>query len=260
MPPSNIIDPAPDPLQDVDAPLRDDVRLLGTLLGETLKSQVGEEFFDTVEEVRNFSKGARAGSTPDAEALVDKLAQLPADEMLPLARAFTQFLKLANIAEQHHQVRRNRDALRSGVSHPFGVSLDDVISNLTKKSITPEQIFDTACGLDIELVLTAHPTEVTRRTLLQKYNRWRRTCVGRSFPSGRLTRSGGSASRPRRKRVQDSWWSNRYSGMSCPSIYGYSTTPWSNWRVGRSPWTPRRYGSVHGWAVIVTATLMSQRR
>ncbi len=171
MPPSNIIDPAPDPLQDVDAPLRDDVRLLGALLGETLKSQVGKDFFDTVEEVRNLSKGARAGSTPDAEALVGKLAQLPADEMLPLARAFTQFLKLANIAEQHHQVRRNRDALRSGVSHPFGVSLDDVISKLTKKSITPEQIFDAACGLDIELVLTAHPTEVTRRTLLQKYNR-----------------------------------------------------------------------------------------
>ena len=94
MPHSKIIGSTLKHDEDVDAPLRDDVRVLGAMLGDTLKSQVGEDFFNTVEGIRMHSKGARAGTIPDAQALVNKLASLPAEEMLPLARAFTQFLKL----------------------------------------------------------------------------------------------------------------------------------------------------------------------
>src|SRR5689334_13300321 len=94
--------PPPDP--DPHAPLREDVRLLGLLLGETLREQEGPALFDLVERVRALSKGARAGNPDDAAALSQLLADLPAEQAHLVARAFAHFLALANIAEQHHRV------------------------------------------------------------------------------------------------------------------------------------------------------------
>ncbi|HUP48214.1 MAG TPA: phosphoenolpyruvate carboxylase, partial [Thermoanaerobaculia bacterium] len=91
-----------------DKRLRDDVRLLGELLGETLRAQEGEELFAMVEEVRALAKSGRAGSTEDFDRLGALLASRPTEETLPVARAFAHFLNLANIAEQHHRVRRRR--------------------------------------------------------------------------------------------------------------------------------------------------------
>jgi len=158
----------PAPLDELDARLRDDVRLLGDLLGAALRSQVGEAFYQTAEQVRQFAKGARGGSVSDALALEQALSALSAEQMLALARAFTQFLNLANIAEQHHQVRCHREALRRGERTE---TVDYAIRDLIDSGITQDRLFDAVCNLEIELVLTAHPTEVSRRTLLQKYNR-----------------------------------------------------------------------------------------
>jgi len=157
------------PQEEIDSALRDDVRLLGDLLGTTLRSQVSSEFYDTVERIRLAAKGARAGSPDDSILLEQALAKLPAPTLLALARAFTQFLALANIAEQHHQVRCNRRALRAG--EPLAHSVSEGINRLLESGIEPEKLYQSVCDLSIELVLTAHPTEVTRRTLLQKYNR-----------------------------------------------------------------------------------------
>lgn len=168
---------SPQPQDEIDSALRDDVRLLGDLLGETLRSQVSEEFFSTVERVRLASKGARAGSMADARKLEKTLAKLPAETILALARAFTQFLGLANIAEQHHQVRCNRRALRAG--EPLDHSVHDGLVRLLESGIDADHLYSTVCNLQIELVLTAHPTEVTRRTLLQKYNRVAETLAQR---------------------------------------------------------------------------------
>ena len=88
--------------------LRDDVRLLGELLGETLRRQEGQAIFDLVERVRALSKNARGGSDADFATLTQILGQMPVDEALPVARAFSHFLNLANIAEQHHRIRRRR--------------------------------------------------------------------------------------------------------------------------------------------------------
>jgi len=94
-------------LQTAEQPLRDDIRLLGTLLGDTIKSRHGDKLFSLVEEIRLLSKEARQAEKEPAELAV-RLSQLDTGEMLILARAFALFLNLANIAEQHHQIRRRR--------------------------------------------------------------------------------------------------------------------------------------------------------
>jgi phosphoenolpyruvate carboxylase len=92
---------------DPHRPLRDDVRRLGELLGETLRTIEGEELFADVERVRALSKAERsAGGGP--EDLSTALASLPVRRAVPVARAFAHFLHLANVAEQHHRTRRRR--------------------------------------------------------------------------------------------------------------------------------------------------------
>ena len=88
---------------------RDDVRLLGGLLGEVLKSQGGLPLFETVEHVRALAKELRASGQEDLAELSQVLAKLRLEDAVPVARAFAHFLTLANIAEQHHRTRRRRD-------------------------------------------------------------------------------------------------------------------------------------------------------
>src|SRR5204863_2349235 len=89
--------------------LRDDVRLLGELLGETLRAHEGVELFDRVERVRALAKEARSQHDVDRLADLSRLLDdLPLSAALPVARAFAHFLTLANIAEQPHRIRRRR--------------------------------------------------------------------------------------------------------------------------------------------------------
>ncbi len=157
------------PFDEIDVPLRDDVRLLGRLLGDILQEQVGVEFFDTVERVRLSAKGARAGRPADRESLEQELRGLDTGEIRHIARAFSFFLNLANIGGQHHRVRRGRTA--APVRSPQEGSLRASFEALSAAGIAPDRLHEAVTGLDIELVLTAHPTEITRRTLLKKFNR-----------------------------------------------------------------------------------------
>ena len=151
--------------------LRDDVRLLGELLGETLRAREGIPLYETVERVRALAKGARAGRADDLEALHALLGALPAGSAVPVARAFSQFLTLANIAEQHHRVRRRRDYQRSPASPPQPGSCEEAFTRLVREGIKPDALHDAVCRARIELVLTAHPTTITRRTLAHKQQR-----------------------------------------------------------------------------------------
>ncbi|HVS33096.1 MAG TPA: phosphoenolpyruvate carboxylase [Thermoanaerobaculia bacterium] len=151
-------------MKPTDQPLRDDIHLLGDLLGETLRAQEGEDLFQMVERVRALSKS-------DFGELARLLASRPADEALPIARAFAHFLNLANIAEQHHRVRRRRDYQRDPKAAPQPGSCAAVFGELRADGISATQLFETVTSLRIELVFTAHPTEVMRRTLLQKQRR-----------------------------------------------------------------------------------------
>lgn len=156
---------------DPHAPLRDDVRLLGALLGETLKEQVGEELFEAVEQVRKLSKGAHQQKNEDFEELKRFLGSLPDEEALQVARAFAQFLTLANIAEQHHRVRRRRAYQRAPDASAQRGSCEETFGRLLREGISADDLYEAVSSQQVELVLTAHPTEVMRRTLQQKYNR-----------------------------------------------------------------------------------------
>ena len=142
--------------------LRDDVRMLGQSLGDVMKADLGEEFLEKVEQVRHLAKAARTSPDESVEQLIDVLHGLGDDEVLPIARAFTQFLNLANIAEEHHRVRRHYE------SHDD--SFTQLIVQLKEQGQSPETIANTLATMNVDLVLTAHPTEVNRRTLIQKYD------------------------------------------------------------------------------------------
>ncbi|MEZ5064910.1 MAG: phosphoenolpyruvate carboxylase [bacterium] len=150
-------------------PLRDDVRSLGRILGDTIRAQAGHAVYERVERVRALAKGFRAGERADFQALDRELSSLPPGDALPVARAFAHFLQLANIAEQHHRVRRRREYLRNPDLPPQRASFEDSFAALRNAGVSGDELHDLVSRLEIELVLTAHPTEVIRRTLLRKY-------------------------------------------------------------------------------------------
>ncbi|WP_404932006.1 phosphoenolpyruvate carboxylase [Microbulbifer hainanensis] len=156
--------------QDQNAPLREDVRLLGEELGAVLREQAGKELFDTVETIRQ----AAVESSGYKEVLVGRLRELldPLDDgtLLEVARAFSQFLNLANIAEQRHRERLHRHHQRYPGDPDTDQSLRQVLAELKNADVGQEKILATLKELSVELVLTAHPTEVTRRTLIRKYD------------------------------------------------------------------------------------------
>ncbi len=156
-------------MSDSHQPLRDDVRLLGGLLGEVLKSQGGLPLFETVEHVRALAKELRASGQEDLAELSQVLANLRLEDAVPVARAFAHFLTLANIAEQHHRIRRRRDYQHDAEPTPQPSSCMDVFPRLIASGISPDELFKSVCALSIELVLTSHPTEVVRRTLRRKH-------------------------------------------------------------------------------------------
>src|SRR5918995_4572753 len=160
-------EPRPDPHE----PLRDDVRMLGEMLGRTLQERAGPALFETVERVRTLSKSGHTGGERDLEALADLLRQLPVEDAVPVARAFSHFLTLANIAEQHHRVRRRREYQRDPSSSPQPASFDDTFARLLSAGVARDALHAATVTLQIELVLTAHPTAITRRTLSYKHLR-----------------------------------------------------------------------------------------
>lgn len=154
-------------MADIDARLREDVHLLGELLGNTIRDQRGPEFLDKIERIRKGAKAGRKGSVEGAEQLSSSVDGLGEDELLPVARAFNQFLNLANIAEQYQLIRRRDDSQ----PQPFESRvLPELLERLKTSGQSSESLARQLGKLEIELVLTAHPTEVARRTLIQKYD------------------------------------------------------------------------------------------
>jgi phosphoenolpyruvate carboxylase len=129
-----------------------------------------------------WAKSGRAGNERAFSELAGVLAGMSLDEALPIARAFAQFLHLANIAEQHHRVRRRRAYQRDPDARPQRGSCEDSFARLLAAGISPERLHEAVCALHIELVLTAHPTEVARRRIVQKHNRIARALATRDRP------------------------------------------------------------------------------
>ena len=146
--------------------LRDNVRMLGDCLGQTIENQLGSGMLQKIETIRGLAKLGRNSGSGEQTELLTALAALSDDEVLPIARAFTQFLNLANIAEEYHRVRTQQ--------HVCNIQSDDSFVQQLKllrgEGHDADTIMQALCCLRIDLVLTAHPTEVNRRTLIRKYN------------------------------------------------------------------------------------------
>jgi phosphoenolpyruvate carboxylase len=145
-----------------DAPLRRDVRLLGDLLGRVLVEQEGESLLEDVERVRALARASRAGSPH--EELQEAVEALPLERQASVLRAFALYFQLANVAEQHHRVRRLR-AYKLEERVP-AESLEDSFARLD--GVPPAEL---ERRVSLQLVLTAHPTEATRRTVLASHLR-----------------------------------------------------------------------------------------
>jgi phosphoenolpyruvate carboxylase len=143
------------------APLRAHVRLLGDMLGKIIRDNAGEALFERVEQIRLSSKEAQDSDT--WEALDQLLASLEEQEFLTIARAFSQFLNLANIADQQHTTSVHNE------SHFSASATLQKTLRVLETNAKDTGIQDAIEALHIDLVLTAHPTEITRRTLIHKH-------------------------------------------------------------------------------------------
>jgi phosphoenolpyruvate carboxylase len=146
---------------DTDA-LRSNIRLLGDTLGLVIVEQEGEELLALEERARKLALAGRRGSAEAMEQLVEFAGSLDLDRQALVLRAFAVYFQLANIAEQHHRIRRRRAYENEGRTPPE--SLADAEERLGT-------LADAAQRVSVELVLTSHPTESTRRTVLRVHRR-----------------------------------------------------------------------------------------
>mmetsp|Transcript_14998 Transcript_14998/g.21224 ORF Transcript_14998/g.21224 Transcript_14998/m.21224 type:complete len:999 (-) Transcript_14998:129-3125(-) len=168
-----------------DAQLRADVKAMGSLLGQVIQDHHGKEIFDRVEQLRNLAKKFReAGGGRDAtkleeshavlEEMATYVSSLKNDELFLVSRSFTHFLALANAAEGHHRIRLMHERVNTGEGISALSSKADscggVLPQLAKEH-DADAIFDALTSQTVELVLTAHPTEVNRRSILDKQRR-----------------------------------------------------------------------------------------
>jgi len=163
-----------------DKPLRDDVSVLATLVGEMLAEQQGSQFLQQVEAVRLTAIGHREGKAGAAARLEALLTGMDVAEAAHLVRAFTTYFQVVNLAEKVHRIRRRRDYQRRGENAQPG-GLLAVMQELKPRSL--DEVMESLNALIIEPVMTAHPTESTRRTLLEKEQMILRRLVSRLDPS-----------------------------------------------------------------------------
>jgi phosphoenolpyruvate carboxylase len=141
-----------------DAQLKDTVRYLGTTLGETIEAELGREWLQKIEQIRLDGRDSYADVTQSTDNLTALFSSLDNQSLLTIGRAFAQFLNLANIAEQEYNSANQREE-----------SLAKSLEKIKTMGANKEKVLAAIKNLNIDLVLTAHPTEVTRRTLIHKH-------------------------------------------------------------------------------------------
>jgi phosphoenolpyruvate carboxylase len=153
------------PIKDAD--LREDVHVLGALIGEMLRDQGGEEFFNLVEGDRLAAIQRREGDAAGGAELQRRTMGRSPSAATDLTRAFSIWFQAVNTAEKGHRVRRRRQYLNdSSTSQPGGIA--DCIARLQRDGVTLTQALELIASMSIEPVFTGHPTESTRRTILRK--------------------------------------------------------------------------------------------
>ena len=155
---------------DDERPMVEDIRLLGRILGDVIREQDGVASFELVERIRTLSVAFRRHADHEADRALKKLLKgLSADQTVSVIRAFTYFSHLANLAEDRHQIRRLAHDERAGLAQEG--SLEQAMAHLRAAGIGGKTIAKTLAHSFISPVLTAHPTQVNRRTLQHKHTR-----------------------------------------------------------------------------------------
>ncbi|MBP3966559.1 phosphoenolpyruvate carboxylase [Paenibacillus lignilyticus] len=152
--------------------LRRDVRFLGNILGDVLVHQGGHELLENVEKIREMSKALRAQFLPELyEEFTAVIDALNPETRHQVIRAFAIYFQLVNIAEQNHRIRRKRDYERSAGETVQPGSIESAIQVLKDQGIDVDNVRSIIEDISLELVMTAHPTEATRRAVLDIHQR-----------------------------------------------------------------------------------------
>ncbi|MCC2684349.1 MAG: phosphoenolpyruvate carboxylase [Paenibacillaceae bacterium] len=153
-------------------PLRRDIRFLGNILGEVLVHQGGEELLNVEERIRELSKSLRSNQTTELyNEFKQAIGSLSREKRHQVIRAFAIFFQLVNIAEQNQRIRRKRDYERTVGETVQRNSIESAVQDLVKSGIGAGAVKEIVDSLSLELVMTAHPTEATRRAVLDIHKR-----------------------------------------------------------------------------------------
>ncbi len=161
----NAKNPASGRSRDNERPLVEDIRLLGRILGDVIREQEGVAAYELIEQVRKLSVAFRRDADQEADKALKKLLKgLTGDQTVSVIRAFTYFSHLANLAEDRHHIRRRAVHERAGDTQEG--SIDVALARLRWAGIAPKTIANTLAHSFVSPVLTAHPTEVQRKSIL----------------------------------------------------------------------------------------------
>jgi phosphoenolpyruvate carboxylase len=148
-----------------EKPLVEDIRLLGRILGDVIREQEGAAAYELIEQIRKLSVAFRRDEDHTADKALKKLLKsLTGDQTVSVIRAFTYFSHLANLAEDRHHIRRREVHERVGDTQEG--SIEVALARLRWAGITPKTISQTLAKSHVSPVLTAHPTEVQRKSIL----------------------------------------------------------------------------------------------
>jgi phosphoenolpyruvate carboxylase len=155
-------------VNDSSLPLRRDVKMLGNILGDILVFHGGKELLDKVETIREMCKSLRAQTDKNVyDALKSEIANLGPKMRKQVIRAFSVYFHLINAAEQNHRIRRRREyQIKADVNAQPG-SIESAILSLKENQISKEIIQNVINTISLELIITAHPTEATKRSILE---------------------------------------------------------------------------------------------
>src|SRR5512139_111999 len=151
--------------------LSDSVHLLGDLLGQVVSAEESPQLFETEEKIRALAKARRSGEARAGARLAAEVATLMPNAARGVAAAFALYFDLVNVAEEGYRVQALRQRQRDLYPNPIGESIAEAMGQLKRRGVTHDQLATLLNQLHVELVLTAHPTEAKRRTILSKLQR-----------------------------------------------------------------------------------------
>jgi len=223
--------------------LREDIRLLGRLLGQALKHYEGEALYATVEDIRQAAmRFSRSGNPEDGRQLDRLLKKLPRDATVSVVRAFSYFSHLANIAEDQEQVREMRRVRRQHQS--LAGSLEDTFALLSQRGVTLGKIRGLLRHACVMPVLTAHPTEVRRKSILDVEREIARLLDARELAAALEDADEVAAIDARLAAQVNTVWQTRMLRPQKLTVADEITNALSYWRSTFLPEIPRLYATM----------------